>query len=122
MNKLEFIIVCESAFLSQGNLNLNLINIFDSIGTVKFPAVHPKFYVVTSVKTDQGSHELRLVIKKNNIILAEPKASFTGEKHRWINMFVNVVFPEPGVYPVELYLDGGLLGNTNLNVTAAEQH
>jgi hypothetical protein len=121
MNKLEFLLVCESAFLSQGSASLNLINIFDSIGASKFPAVHPKFCIVSSIKTNMGPHELRLIIKKNNIIIAEPRVNFIGESHRWINTLVGIAFPEAGVYPIELYLDGILLGNTSLSIGVGQR-
>lgn len=116
MNKLNFLIVCESAFLADISKNLNLINVFDTISTNGFPASHPKFSVATSFETTSGSHKETLIIKKGIIEIIKTENSFVGDKHRWINNLFNIKFPEEGRYEVNLYIDNTLIGSTYLDL------
>lgn len=116
MTKLNFLHVCENAFLTEGNKNLNLIGIFDTIFSKGFPTTHPRFSVVVNLSAETSSHKTILVIKKSDQKLFELNTTFEGNRHQIIQSFVNFPFPEEGVYLIEINLDGSFLGSTTVNL------
>jgi len=62
--KLNFIHLCDSAFISAENGNLNLIGIFDTIISANFPAVHPKFSLVVNVGLMKDYTQYQLFLRK----------------------------------------------------------
>ena len=61
MIKVNYSHICEKAFLSQ-NGNLNIIGIFESIASAKFPVTFPQLSIVTSLEGDPGSHKMMIKI------------------------------------------------------------
>lgn len=117
MGKLDFLIICEKAFSTEGSKNLNLIGIFDVIYAAGFPATHPMFSVVYKVTSKAGDkHEANLSIKKGALNLFESIVKFNDPSFQFIQNFVNVNFPEQGIYNIELSLDGNLVGSVPLHL------
>lgn len=108
MLKIDFLIICENAFITSGSNNLNVIGIFDVINTPGFPAVHPAFTVVAKIINDDSSeHEVSLKIFKEGLVLFQsPKIKFTDKQYQFINNMVNFQFPEEGKYTVSVQIDG----------------
>ena len=111
MVKLNFVILCENAFIAQGTNSLNIIGIFDKIEARKFPAVHPKFIIVTNVSGDPGEYDQLIVIK--NKTTGEKVAELPGklkihepkQKAQFIGGFLNIKFSNTGEYSIEIYID-----------------
>ena len=109
--KLNFVILCDNAFVAQGTNTLNIIGIFDKIGATKFPAIHSRFVVVTNVSGDPGDYKQMIVIKDketNGKIAELPgdlKIKESGQKAQFIGNFLNIRFLVPGEYIVEVYIN-----------------
>lgn len=113
--KLNYIIICENAFLSDITKNLNLINAFDTINANAFPILFPRFSVVVNATTaNAGNHEAILDLTKNGTILNQIKMTFTGEKFQAIQNFIGFKFTEEGQYVFDVKLDGQSIGSTTL--------
>jgi len=108
--KLNFVILCDNAFVAQGTNTLNIIGIFDKIGVRKFPAIHPRLVVVTNASGDQGEYRQMIVIKNketNEKIAELPgklKINESGQKTQFIGNFLNIRFPVAGEYVIEVYI------------------
>lgn len=113
--KLNYIIVCENAFLSDPSKNLSLINTFDTINTNSLPVLFPRFsVVVNATTTNAGNHEAVLDLTKDGTILNQIKMTFTGEKFQAIQNFIGFKFAEEGQYVFDVKLDGQSIGSTIL--------
>lgn len=118
MAKLNFVIICDMAFITKETDNLNLIGVFENIVASSFPAIHPRFSVVTNIEAEENTeHDILLVVKKGEDEIIRTSGSFIGIKHRWICDFVNFRFPEAGEYIFEISLDGRPLDSTSINLT-----
>lgn len=112
--KLNFAIVCDNAFIAQGNNSLNIIGIFDRIGAAQFPAVHPRLVLVTSASGDTGTYKQKITIrnKETNGSIAELIGEFTihstGQKAQFISNFFNLVFPSRGEYVFEIEINNNI--------------
>jgi hypothetical protein len=108
--KLNFIHLCDSAFMSAENGNLNVIGIFDTIVSANFPAVHPKFALVVNVGADEGLHTISVIFKKDSTEILKLERTFSGKAHQWINNFVGFKFQDAGEYEIQVLLDKELIG------------
>ena len=118
--KTNFIVTCDSAFLSAGSNNLNLIGIFGIISGAKFPLTHPRFALVANFDIDQlGSHALKTQIIDQNgkeTAKAEISVDITTNNFQFISNFENLSFPAPGRYEIKVMLDGTPLGSRTIEV------
>ena len=116
--KTNFIVTCDSAFLSAGSNNLNLIGIFGIISGAKFPLTHPRFALVANFDIDQlGSHTLKTQITDQDgkeIAKAELGVDITTNNFQFISNFENLTFPAPGRYEIKVALDGTPLGSRTI--------
>ena len=115
--KLNFIVVCESAFFTKGNDNLNIIGIFGKITAAKFPAVHPKMFVVSSVTAEPGNINYELVLRnesKEEVFRISGDANIPVDKTKvqMIGEIVNTPLTNQGKYSIEMIINGKLQSNT----------
>jgi len=109
--KLNFVIACDNAFVSQGNSSLNLIGIFDRINASAYPLVYPRIMLVTSLSGMPKSYNQVISLKDKNSgkIIAELSGKMDiltlGQKAQFIGSFFNIVFPNPGEYIFEVRID-----------------
>lgn len=111
MVKLNFVILCNDAFITRGTNSLNIIGIFDRIGVEKLPAKHGKFVVVTNISGDVGKYDQVIIVK--NVIKKEEIAKLSvqleikekGGKAQFIGNFLNVEFYDMGKYIIEVYIN-----------------
>lgn len=112
MVKLDFVIICDNAFITEGTGALNIIGTFDRIVANEFPAVHPKFVIVTRITGDVGIYNQIIVIK--NKITGEELAKLSRQleikkrKAQFLGNFINTVFKSPGEYEINVYIEGKL--------------
>lgn len=116
-NKLNYIIICENAFLSDVTKNLNLINTFDTINTNNFPVLFPRFSVVINATTSvAGNHEATLDLVKDGVTLNQIKMTFIGDKFQAIQNFIAFRFESEGQYIFEAKIDGQKIGSSTLSL------
>jgi hypothetical protein len=117
MSKLNFIHICENAFITEGTKSLNLIGIFDGINSPGFPAIHPKFSIVANVDTEVNeNHKTTLKIRKDSKVIFSLDINFVGIKQQIVQNFINFPFPEEGVYVAEVVVDSITIGSTNITL------
>lgn len=116
MAKLNFLHICENAFLTDETKNLNLIGIFDTINSSGFPAVHPIFFIVASLSFENDdNHMVSIVIEKDgHKILEGKKMNVKGKNPRIIQRIVNLKFEKDGVYNIQVLEDEKNIGSTIL--------
>ena len=119
MAKLNFLHICETAFLTKDSNNLNIIGIFDSVNTQGFPAVHPRFVIVANITPEEsGKHVVNVSIASGLKKIFEVNLPYDRPEKRIqiIQNFVNFSFPEEGVYNVQVSIDGQILGSSDLTI------
>ncbi|MDP6686207.1 MAG: hypothetical protein QGI05_04555 [Candidatus Omnitrophota bacterium] len=112
---LQFSIVCDS-IRREDNGKLMFIGIFEVIGAKEFPAKHPQLFIANRWIKGAGKfkEKTRIVNAKDNKVVIETKEVDFELKgieaaHTVISKFVNVVFPEPGKYQIEILLNQEVL-------------
>lgn len=120
----NFLIVCDTAFLTQGSSALNLIGIFRGINAPKFPALHNRLTVVANVSGDSGEYDAKIIIKEKSseILLAELSSNeklkiLNSKNAQYIATFFGLIFNNPGEYAAELYIDGTRKASTIFTLT-----
>lgn len=112
--KLNFVIVCDNAFMAQISNTLNIIGVFDKIEAKDFPAIYPRLFVVTNVSGDPGVYMQKIVFrgKQSNKIIAKLEAQLmingVGQKAQFVGSFFGLTFPEKDEYLVEVYINDKL--------------
>ena len=123
--KLLYTLLCDYAFLSIDR-KVNIIGVFETINAQKFPVTHPKFVIVGSVAPSKKNFKMSL-----NIVEKETGTSILGDIHeRDVNLpaghdqnfnfiveVINTNFTEPGLYVVEIKIDGKVIGEIPLRLT-----
>lgn len=122
MIRLLFTHICDTAFISEGSKNLNIIGIFENISARNFPASHPKFSVVSSVQGDAGNYNQTLTITNKltneeiSRISGPTNISMPNGKALFIGTFVMTTFPSAGKYLVNILINDNNIGDIEFNV------
>jgi len=108
---LQFSLVCDS-IRREDNGKMMFIGIFEVIGAKKFPARHHELFIANRwIKgTGRFKEKTRISNLKDSKMIFETKEVDFELKdieatHTVISKFVNIVFPEPGKYQVEVFLN-----------------
>jgi hypothetical protein len=113
MAEVEYLHVCDSAFMAEGGKHC-IIGIFDAIHSAAFPAVHPVMTVAFRVR-GQASEIVSLRIelaRPNGEVLGATPLEITIDQQgsAFVNMnMVGTQFPEPGRYAVKVSAAGRTL-------------
>ncbi len=113
--KLKFAIVCNNAF-TDSNGRLNIVQTFDNINTPGFPAIHPRFSIVTSYEFENGDSRrkdctqiLKIIHEGTGKEVATIKKTLSPKKSdsqiQYIANFIGLPFEKEGKYLVELTLN-----------------
>ena len=112
---LQFSIVCDS-IRKEDNGKMMFIGIFEVIGAKNFPAKHRELFIANRWIKGAGkfTEKTRVInLKSNKMIVETKEVTFELKNieaaHTVISKFLNIVFPEPGRYQVEVLLNGELL-------------
>jgi len=114
---IQVAVLCDAA--TDDNGKLNLLGAFDTIYTQQLPAVHPQCSIalrVTFGNEDEGSHKLHLSFVDADgksimpgidipVQVVMPPDSHFGTRNFIINI-QQLKFEQPGLYSVDLSLDG----------------
>ncbi len=112
MIKLNFVIICDNAYINEKTGSLNVEGIFTRILADKLPAIHPKFMIVTNVSGDVKDYNQLIVIKNKKTgdklveLKGELKIKKPKQKAQFLGTFYNIEFKEEGEYEVEVHIDG----------------
>jgi len=126
--KLIYALLCDSAFLSIDR-KVNIIGVFETINAANFPVSHPKFVLVGSMVPSKKDFKMAVEIVKEDgkSILNQAQErevklpdSADNKNFNFIVEIVNTVFPEMGVYNVNLLIDGKAVSSQKLTVAKQE--
>ncbi len=98
----------------ERNGKFMLIGLFDAIGAVRMPLRYPRLFIVTRWCSGQGvfRQNCRIVRPDGDNLIAgkDVITRLSGQEATATNVevFVNVEFPDYGLYWVEILLDGEL--------------
>ena len=124
--KLTFTLLCDDVRQETGG-KFSLMGLFETIFAQSFPTVHPRFAVVNEWRGGRGEFtaKTRLLGPDKSSVLAESEAklSLFSETHRHLDISIrfNTAFPVPGIYWLEMLLDGERAGMVPLSVQQAGQ-
>ncbi len=110
---LLFSVLCDD-IRREHNGKFILIGLFETIGSRKFPVIHPTLFVMNCWISGLGAFRQRSrIINKDGRTLAEDKETAfqlkdLKSKHRIIARFNNLKFEIPGEYSIEILLNGEL--------------
>jgi len=111
---LQSSLICDDV-RQERNGKFMLIGLFDAIHTERFPSTFARLCLVTRWCSGKGTftQRSRIIHPDQNKVLAKgkevqvklpsPEAAATS-----VEVFMNISFPEPGVYWVEILLDENL--------------
>ena len=114
---LQFSVLCDDVRREE-NGKFILIGLFEAVNSRRFPAAHPVMYVINRWCKGQGSFKQKIRIsnsKDNSVVFGTNDQTFEltdiDRHHTLVSRFNNLVFPNPGKYWVEVFLDTELVLN-----------
>ena len=115
--KLNFLHVCENVLISQDK-KISVIGIFNKLLTRGWPAIHPKFSVVTNVSAPPKEYtevveiispEDKTIAKVGNKIVINKE----GQSNNFVANFVNTIFPIEGKYKIKVSIDDKIISENS---------
>lgn len=123
--KTNAMLVCDYVITEQETNKKSLIGIFENIGAVKFPFMHPSLSVYIKLTEARGTYRFRLDLVNlqsntlvgqgeipNDITIASPLAS-----HELVFNLRGLKFIEPGEYEFRIFANDGIFGQKTFNVS-----
>ena len=128
---LQSALLCDAATDDHGKLNV--LGAFDTLCSARMPVVHPLCAVALRFNyspADEGPHQLKLAIVDADgrhllaplevpVMLGLPEESHFGSRNFIFNL-QQLRFDTPGVYAVDVTLDGVLVASIPLQVRLIE--
>jgi hypothetical protein len=109
------LIVCDEIIEDRHTGKKTLVGLFSRIHAKAFPAVHPKMNLFISFDNAKGHYHsaIRIIREKTSEIIAEAKGEITVKSPIDVTemniAFINLKFPETGVYNIEFYCEDELV-------------
>ncbi|MDT8341465.1 MAG: hypothetical protein RQ751_08140 [Longimicrobiales bacterium] len=128
--RLDLALLADAATV-DGSGKLNILGIFDHIAAASFPARHEHMCLVmrfSAAASDAGEHQVLVAVRDpeeeelarmSGSLDLGPSGGVEGVRIPhvlWLNGFV---FPQPGVYAVEISIDGEVAGTLSLRLSRA---
>ena len=114
---LQFSVVCDDV-RREDNGKFMLIGIFEAINAAEFPAKHHTLFVANRWCKGEGSftQKIRIVNSKDKAVVFQTddqafQLQDIDTHHTIISRFNNLLFPDPGKYWVEIFLNNELILN-----------
>lgn len=118
-------LLCDYALRAQDG-KLSAIGIFSSIGLAEIPGASPPFFVVLSIGLDRGTHSVSLGIidpMGQQILPEQPvfdvDVEAPGMDTELLFQFNGLPLQRPGIYQIQLFVEGRLVHSMPLSVQAA---
>src|SRR5687767_2123192 len=119
--------LCDAANDSQGKLNI--LGAFDTLATTKLPAAHYQCCIalrMTFNKGEEGPHKLKISIGDEDgkpvmpgidigVEVTVPDETMFLSRNFIINI-QQLTLPKPGLYSVDIFMDGNQKGSIPLHV------
>ena len=119
-------LLCDFVITSQDG-NLSLIHLFSDLFFTTFPAAYPRLFVVFFLALDRGEHQVQVSILDpggapllSEVEPANLDVELPGAESNLVMELPNFVFPRPGIYQVQLLVDGRLVHGMPLRVHNVE--
>ena len=120
-------LLCDYVITSQDG-SLSLVHIFSDLGFTTFPGTYPRFFVVFILSLDQGQHQVQVAILDpagtpllSDVQPAALDVELPGAESNLVMDLNNFAFPRPGIYQVQLLVDGRLAHSMTLRVHNVEE-
>ena len=121
--EIQIAALCDAATDSAGKLNI--LGTFDTINAAQMPAIHPQCSIALRIifqKIEEGAHKLKLNFVDEDGKLVMPSIDIPVEASVPDDaMFVSRKFANPGVYSIDIAIDGRQEGNVPLLVKLLQQ-
>lgn len=123
---LLFTLLCDDVRQELGG-KFSLMGLFETIYAGSFPAVHPRFAIVSEWTGGKGEFtvKIRLLTPDKEQLISESEAKISlfseTQKHRDISIRYNTTFAAPGTYWIETLLDDETVSLTPLSVQLSSQ-
>lgn len=127
--KASAMLVCDYVITEQGTKKKSLIGIFENIGTLKFPVVHPSLSVYIKLTEARGSYRFRLDLVQlksdrltgrseipDEISIASPLSS-----HELVFNLRGIRFEEEGEYEFRIFANDRIFGQKTVIIRKLEQ-
>ena len=128
--KIDFAVACDYAIVDQYG-KLSVLGVFQHIWVAKFPAVHPRLYLVIRMRgtrTEVGKHPVSIRLRneegtdvlsgQGTVNFSEPPAGILEIEAGAVLVF-DVPFAKPGRYYFEITVDDDV--QTEVPITVAER-
>ena len=108
--RLSYTILCDDVRQELGG-KFSLMGLFESIYANTFPAMHPRFAIVTEWTGGKGEFlcRVRVLAPDQKQVLSESESTINlfneTQRHRDISVRFNSTFNVPGTYWIETLLD-----------------
>ena len=126
---IQVAVLCDAA--TDYNLKLNILGTFDTIYAAKMPAIHPQCSIalrMTFSKGEEGTHSVNLNFVDEdgklvmpsipiNMDVAVPDDSIFISRNAIVNI-QQLKFEKPGLYSIDIAMDGRQEGSIPLLVKA----
>ena len=128
--KLDLALLADAATV-DGSGKLNILGIFDHIAAGEFPARHERMCLVlrfSAAGRETGNHEVEVVVRDpdgdemarmTGTIGLGPLVGAEGVRIPQVLHMDGFVFPQPGVYAIEVELDGEVAERLHLRLSRA---
>lgn len=114
---LQFSVMCDDV-RREDNGKFMLLGIFEAINAKEFPARHHTLFVANRWCKGEGSftQKIRIINTKDKAVVLQTEEqpfqlSDIDTHHTIISRFNNLLFPDPGKYWVEVFLNNELILN-----------
>lgn len=114
---LQFSVMCDDV-RREDNGKFMLLGIFEAINAKEFPARHHTLFVANRWCKGEGSftQKIRIINTKDKAVVFQTEEqpfqlSDIDTHHTIISRFNNLLFPDPGKYWVEVFLNNELILN-----------
>ncbi len=119
-------VLCDYALTSQDG-KLSVLGIFSQMNMAQLPGVSPPYFAVVVLAVDQGTYSVRfgVVDPVGQQVLTDAPPTFdmevetAGADTNLVIQFNNLPLVRPGIYQVQLYIDGRLTHSLPLSVQSA---
>ena len=109
--RLSYLLLCDDVRQELGG-KFSLMGLFENIFANSFPAVHPRFAIVSEWTGGKGEFnvKIRLLSPNKQEVLSESESKISlyseTQRHRDISIRFNTTFNLQGTYWIETLLDG----------------
>lgn len=129
---ISFAVFADGANLSQEG-KLNVLGVFDALAVAGFPAVHPRTHFVVRLKgtmDDAGTHRLsfswvnptdEIMWSSDGELNVAPGPNPAFEMDLPIIAVIDLPLNQPGLYTMQVALDGELVNEVRLHVSSTSQ-